>query len=89
MLSGPADAATLTVERVDAAGKRLGVLYRPAAYGTAGLPASVTLTPDSTGKYLLLTYNSPKGLVSGWIDHGKLRFLPAGQPMPGLQITAW
>ena len=26
VLSGPADAATLTVERVDATGKRIGVL---------------------------------------------------------------
>jgi hypothetical protein len=89
VLSGPADAATLTVERVDAAGKRLGVLYRSTAYGTVGLPASVTLTPDSTGHYLLLTYNSPKGLVSGWIDHGKLRLLPNEHPEPGLLITAW
>jgi len=89
VLSGPADAATLTVERVDAAGKRLGVLYRSTAYGTVGLPASVTLTPDSTRHYLLLTYNSPHGLVSGWIDHGKLRFLPARHPTLGLPITAW
>jgi WD40-like Beta Propeller Repeat len=89
VLSGPADAATLTVERVDAAGKRLGVLYRSTAYGTVGLPASVTLTPDSTGHYLLLTYNSPNGLVSGWIDHGKLRLLPNEHPKPGLPITAW
>lgn len=88
-LSGPADAATLTVERVDAAGKRLGVLYRSTAYGTVGLPASVTLTPDSTRHYLLLTYNSPNGLASGWIDHGKLRLLPARHPTPGLLITAW
>jgi hypothetical protein len=89
VLSGPADAATLTVERVDAAGKRLGVLYRSTAYGTVGLPASVTLTPDSTRHYLLVTYNSPNGLVSGWIDHGKLRFLPNKHPKPGLPITAW
>src|SRR5690348_7931231 len=40
VLSGPADAATLTVERVGATGKRLGVLYRSTAYGTVGLPAS-------------------------------------------------
>ena len=89
VLSGPADAATLTVERVDAAGKRLGVLYRSTAYGTVGLPASVTLIPDSTRHYLLLTYNSPNGLVSGWIDHGKLRFLPAKHPNSELLITAW
>jgi hypothetical protein len=89
VLSGPADAATLTVERVDAAGKDVSVLYRSTAYGTVGLPASVTLTPDSTGQYLLLTYNSPNGLVSGWIDHGKLRFLPARHPDSGLPITAW
>jgi hypothetical protein len=89
VLSGPADAATLTVERVDATGKRLGVLYRSTAYGTVGLPASVTLTPDSTHHYLLVTYNSPNGLVSGWIDHGKLRFLPARHPDSGLLITAW
>jgi hypothetical protein len=89
VLSGPPDAATLTVERVDATGKRLGVLYRSTAYGTVGLPASVTLTPDSAGHYLLLTYNSPHGLVSGWIDHGKLRFLPAKHPVRGLLITAW
>lgn len=89
VLSGPDDAANLTVERVDATGKRLGVLYRSTAYGTVGLPASVTLTPDSTLHYLLVTYDSPNGLVSGWIDHGKLRFLPAGHPTPGLPITAW
>lgn len=89
VLSGPADAASLTVERVGASGKPLGVLYRSTAYGTVGLPASVTLTPDSTGRYLLLTYNSPHGLVSGWIDHGKLRFLPARHPDSGLPITAW
>jgi WD40-like Beta Propeller Repeat len=89
VLTGPADAATLTIERVDAAGKRLGVLYRSTAYGTVGLPASVTLTPDSTRHYLLVTYNSPNGLVSGWIDHGKLRFLPNKHPKPGLPITAW
>jgi hypothetical protein len=56
---------------------------------TVGLPASVTLTPDSAGHYLLLTYNSPHGLVSGWIDHGKLRFLPARHPDSRLPITAW
>jgi hypothetical protein len=89
VLSGPADAATLTVERVDAAGKQVSVLYRSTAYGTVGLPASVTLTPDSAGHYLLLTYNSPHGLVSGWIDHGKLRFLPARHPDSRLPITAW
>jgi hypothetical protein len=65
------------------------VLYRSTAYGTVGLPASVTLTPDSTRRYLLLTYNSPHGLVSGWIDHGKLRFLPARHPNSGLPIAAW
>ena len=65
------------------------VLYRSTAYGTVGLPASVTLTPDSTGQYLLLTYNSPNGLVSGWIDHGKLRFLPARHPNSELLITGW
>jgi hypothetical protein len=70
-------------------GKRLGVLYRSAAYGTVGLPASVTLIPDSTSRYLLLAYDSPNGLVSGWIDHGKLRFLPARHPDSGLPITAW
>ena len=89
VLSGPADAATLTVERVDAAGKQVSVLYRSTAYGTVGLPASVTLTPDSAGHYLLLTYHSPHGLVSGWIDHGKLRFLPARHPDSRLPITAW
>jgi hypothetical protein len=68
---------------------QLGVLYRSTAYGTVGLPASVTLTPDSTRHYLLLTYNSPNGLVSGWIDHGKLRFLPARHPNSELLITAW
>ena len=89
VLSGPADAATLTVEGVDATGKQVNVLYRSTAYGTVGLPASVTLAPDSTGHYLLLTYNSRNGIVSGWIDHGKLRFLPARHPDSGLPITAW
>jgi len=89
VLSGPADVANLTVERVDATGRRLGVLYRSTAYGTVGLPASVTLTTDSTLHYLLLAYDSPNGLVSGWLDHGRLRFLPARHPVPGLPITAW
>jgi hypothetical protein len=89
VLSGPADDAQLTVERAAAKGSRLGVLYRSRAYNTVGLPASVTLTPDATGRYLMLTYDSPDGLVSGWIDHGKLRFLPAGHPIRSLLITAW
>ena len=89
VLSGPADAATLTVERVGAAGKRLGVLYRSRAYGTEGRPDSVTLTPSATGTYLLIAYNGPNGPVTGWIDHGKLRFLPNKHPEPGLLITGW
>jgi hypothetical protein len=89
VLSGPADAATLTVERVGAAGKRLGVLYRSRAYGTEGRPDSVTLTPSATGTYLLIAYNGPNGPVTGWIDHGKLRFLPNKHPKPGLLITGW
>ena len=89
VLSGPADAATLTVERVGAAGKRLGVLYRSRAYGTEGRPDSVTLTPSATGTYMLIAYNGPNGPVTGWIDQGKLRFLPNKHPKPGLQITGW
>ena len=89
MLSGPADAATLTVERVGAAGKRPGVLYRSRAYGTEGRPDSVTLTPSAAGTYLLIAYNGPNGPVTGWIDHGKLRFLPNKHPKPGLPITGW
>ena len=65
------------------------MLYRSRAYNTVGLPASVTFTPDATGWYLMLTYDSPDGLVSGWIDHGKLRFLPARYPTRSLLITAW
>jgi hypothetical protein len=89
VLSGSAGDAQLTVERVAANGARLGVLYRSRAYNTVGRPASVTLTPDATGRYLMLTYDSPDGLVSGWVDHGKLRFLPAEHPVRGLPITAW
>jgi hypothetical protein len=89
VLSGPADAATLTVERVGAAGKRLGVLYRSRAYGTEGRPDSVTLTPSAASTYLLIAYNGPNGPVTGWIDHGKLRFLPNKHPKPGLLITGW
>lgn len=89
VLSGPADAATLTVERVGAAGKRLGVLYRSRAHGTEGRPDSVTLTPSAAGTYLLIAYNGPNGPVTGWIDHGKLRFLPNKHPKPGLLITGW
>jgi hypothetical protein len=89
VLSGPADVATLTVERVDAAGKRLGVLYRSRAYGTEGRPDRVTLTPSATGTYVLIAYNGPNGPVTGWIDHGKLRFLPNKHPKPGLLITGW
>ena len=37
----------------------------------------------------MLTYDSPDGLISGWVDHGKLRFLPAEHPVRGLLITAW
>jgi hypothetical protein len=82
--------ANLTVERVDAAtGSLLGVAYRSRAYGRNGLPDRVTLIPDSTGKYLLIAYNGPDGPVNGWIDHGKLRFLPARHPDSGLPITAW
>ena len=89
VLSGPADAATLTVERVGAAGKRLGVLYRSRAYGTEGRPDSVTLTPSATGTYMLIAYNGPNGPVTGWIDHGKLRFLPNKHPERGLLVTGW
>ena len=89
VLSGPADAATLTVERVGAAGKRPGVLYRSRAYGTEGRPDSVTLTPSAAGTYLLIAYNGPNGPVTGWIDHGKLRFLPNKHPKPGLPIAGW
>jgi WD40-like Beta Propeller Repeat len=89
VLSGPAGATTLTVERVDAAGKRLGVLYRSRAYGTEGRPDSVTLTPSAAGAYMLIAYNGPNGPVTGWIDHGKLRFLPNKHPRPGLLITGW
>jgi RNA polymerase sigma-70 factor (sigma-E family) len=38
---------------------------------------------------LALTYDSEAGYVSGWIDHGILRFLPAEHPRPGVPITAW
>jgi len=89
VLSGSADAATLTVERVDAAGKRLGVLYRSRAYGTEGRPDRVILTTSATGNDLLIAYNGPNGPVTGWIDHGKLRFLPNKHPKPGLLITGW
>jgi hypothetical protein len=90
VLSGSADAANLTVERVNAAtGKPLGAIYRSTAYTTVGLPASVTLTPDPALHYLLIAYDTPKGLVSGWLDHGKLRYLPAQYPVPSLPITAW
>jgi hypothetical protein len=93
MNQGASQAANLTVERVDpATGSLLGVAYRSRAYGTSGRPDSVTLTPDSTGTYLLLAYNAyngPHGRVSGWIDQGKLRFLPARHPVSGLLITAW
>lgn len=90
VLSGSPDAARLTVERVTAArGSEPVVLYRSRAYGTAGLPDSVTLGLDAAGRYLTLTYPSGAGYVSGWIDHGILRFLPAEHPGPGLVITAW
>jgi hypothetical protein len=87
VLSGSPDAAQLTVERVAAARESEPVvLYRSRAYGTAGLPDSVTLSLDAAGRYLALTYDSRAGYVSGWIDHGTLRFLPAEHPR---SITAW
>ena len=75
----------LVVERTHPGG-RPDVLYRARAYGTEGHPGSVTLIP--AGKYLLIAYHGPNGPVTGWIDHGKLRFLPNEHPMPGLRITA-
>lgn len=90
ILSGSPDAAQLTVERITMArGSEPVVLYRSRAYGTTGLPDSVTLGPDAARRYLALTYNSAAGYVSGWIDHGTLRFLPAEHPRPGLIIAAW
>ena len=66
-----------------------GVLYRSRAYGTEGRPDSVTLTPSAAGTYPLIAYNGPNGPVTGWIDHGKLRFLPNKHPKPGLPIAGW
>jgi WD40-like Beta Propeller Repeat len=88
VLSGPGNQANLVVERTHP-GALPDVLYRSRVYGTEGRPDSVTLTPSAAGTYLLIAYNGPNGPVTGWIDHGKLRFLPNKHPKPGLLITGW
>ena len=88
VLSGPGSQANLVVERTHP-GALPDVLYRSRAYGTEGRPDSVTLTPSAAGTYPLIAYNGPNGPVTGWIDHGKLRFLPNKHPKPGLPIAGW
>lgn len=49
-------------------GGRARVLYR----GVTGPYRAVFLSSDASGRYLLLTWQR-----NGWIDHGRLRPLPA------------
>jgi hypothetical protein len=45
---------------------------------------------DPSGRYLLFSYRGKSGFpYTGWIDHGKLRFLPLEHPNPGLPVSAW
>lgn len=60
------------------AGGRPRLLYRGAVDGIA----SVSLSSDASGRYLLLAWAR-----NGWIDHGQLRLLP---PQGGVAFTeAW
>lgn len=67
----------------------LGVLYRSAPQRGEKQPIGVDISPDPSGRYLLLSYHSPGEIYTGWIEAGKLHFLPVRQPYPGFLMTAW
>jgi hypothetical protein len=80
----------VAVDRVSAVnGSLLGVTYHATAIGGEGQPDGVTINPDPSGRYLLLSYSGPGGLYTGWLGSGKLHFLPIKQPYLGQSIGVW
>jgi hypothetical protein len=82
----------VAIERVSAVtGSLLGLDYSPDALGgEAQSPGGVAISADPSRQYLLFTYRGQRGAnYTGWIDHGKLRFLPLKRPNPGLLISGW
>ena len=76
------------VDRISAfTGALRSVEFRSASLG-AGMH-DVRISPDPSGRYLLVSYGGRGGFSTGWIDHGKLRFLPITRPYLGYPITAW
>jgi len=65
-------------------------LVRLALFMVGDLPTAEDVVQDVYASlHRMLTYDRQDGLVSGWVDHGKLRLLPAEHPVRGLRITAW
>jgi hypothetical protein len=98
VLSGPVSTATaqtrhLVVERISASGAVLGTEYRedyqsPVNEGfTGGRAALVSISPDPTGRYLLLSDLNGHGFYTGWLGQGKLHLLPV--KVPYYLVPAW
>jgi hypothetical protein len=89
--TGPSGSwSKVAVERVSAVnGSLLGVVYRSAPQRGEKQPIGVDISPDPSGRYLLLSYRGPGEIYTGWIEAGKLHFLPVRQPYLGFLITAW
>jgi hypothetical protein len=86
----PGSWSEVAVERVSAVnGSLLGVVYRSVPRRGEKQPIGVDISPDPSGRYLLLTYSSPGEIYTGWIEAGKLHVLPVRQPYSGFLITAW
>ena len=96
VLSGQAGSfgswSKVAVERVSGVtGSLLGVEYSSDTLGGRGQqPDGVAINSDPSGRYLLFSYRDKSGFpYTGWLDHGKLRFLPLKHPNPRLPISAW
>ena len=89
--TGPSGSwSKVAVERVSAVnGSLLGVVYRSAPQRGEKQPIGVDISPDPSGRYLLLSYRGPGEIYTGWIEAGNLHFLPVRQPYLGFLITAW
>ncbi len=76
---------TISVLQVSArSGKVRHVLYRTTTSKT--YPTVHFFSADPSGRYLLLGYDFGDGLISGWIDQGKLRALPHAGTQIGTEI---
>jgi len=56
-----------------------------------GTAAQAWISPDPTGRYLLLTYET-HGLYIGWLSQGQFHLLPGKQPyfdVQGFSSLAW